>query len=115
MRLGLPKRTVSLLTVVRSTGMAVWIQALAGQKINAALEASSAETPKPTAHPSRAPRGVHTESKAKPRGSFHFSPNLLSAKVHMSIHTGGKLQQWAEIAPETEKVRSMEDSNSQPS
>lgn len=81
MRLSLPKRTVILLTVVKSTGMAVWSQALAGQKINAILkEASSAETPKPTAHPSRAPHGVHTESKAKPGGSLHFSPNLLSAK-----------------------------------
>lgn len=67
--------------MVRSTGMGVWSQALAGQKINAVLkEASSAETPKPTAHPSRAQPGVHTESKAKPWGSFHFSLNLLSAK-----------------------------------
>lgn len=90
MRLGLPKRTVSLLTVVSSTGMSVWSRALSGQKINAVLkEASSEETPKPTAHLSRAPHGVHAESKTKPRGSFHFSPNLLSAKgSYKHLHWG---------------------------
>lgn len=67
-------------------------------------EASSAETPKPTAHPSRAPHGVHAESKAKPRGSFHFSPNLLSAKGSYKHPHGGKLQQCAEVAPETEQA-----------
>lgn len=115
MRLGLPKRTVSLLTVVRSTGMSVWSRALSGQKINAVLkEASSEETPKPTAHLSRAPHGVHAESKAKPRGSFHFSPNLLSAKGSYKHLHWGKLQQCAEAAPETEKTGSTEDRNSQP-
>lgn len=115
MRLGLLKRTVSLLTVVRSTDMAVWSRALAGRKINAVLkEASSEETPKPTARPSRAPHGVRAESRAKPRGSFHFSPNLLSAKGSYKHLHWGKLQQCAEAAPETEQTGSTEDSNSRP-